>query len=522
MVLSTFAALFIPLCWILASVACRSMIGANLQRLHRITNIASLMALAGAIAAVAALVTSGPATIAVAGWPSWVPSLRIDAVSVTMVAIVTIVGVVVVRYSLAYLAGDEGQRRFFAYLSETLAAVLLLVLAGNLLVFLAAWVLMSLSLHRLLEFYPERPRALLAARKKFVAARASDIVLLMAVLQLAHTTGTWEIAALASAAAALPAEAMTAPALLLALAALLKSAQFPLHSWLTEVMESPTPVSALLHAGIVNAGGFLLVRFSDVLVISPVSMYLLLIVGGITAIFGSLVMLTQRSIKGALAYSTIAQMGFMVLQCGLGAFSSAMLHIAADSLYKAHAFLASGSIVDVARGAGFRDGDEVPGPVIVTVSAVLTGAVVVGWGVVFGATVASKPAILGLGAVLAFGALHLVIQSSLGQSKVVQAFRAFLTANVVAFLYFLFQLGAAWVFADAVPASGSLDVVQQALMVLMLVSFGAVTLLQWYLPVLQKQPRWQALWVHLSNGFYLNQMLNQIMAAPRRGARDSQ
>ena len=136
-----------------------------------------------------------------------------------------------------------------------------------------------------------------------------------------------------------------AAAALLAIAALLKSAQFPTHGWLTEVMETPTPVSALLHAGVVNAGGFLLIRFADVMLQAPVVLAVLVMVGGFTALFGSLVMLTQSAVKTSLAWSTVAQMGFMILQCGLALFPIALLHIVAHSLYKAHAFLASGSAI---------------------------------------------------------------------------------------------------------------------------------------------------------------------------------
>ncbi len=144
----------------------------------------------------------------------------------------------------------------------------------------------------------------------------------------------------------------------LAAAALLKSAQFPVHGWLTEVMETPTPVSALLHAGVINAGGFLLIRFADVMLLAPGVLAVLVMVGGFTALFGGLVMLTQPAVKTSLAWSTVAQMGFMILECGLGLFPLALLHIVAHSLYKTHSFLASGEAVElIAVNAG-----QVPSP----------------------------------------------------------------------------------------------------------------------------------------------------------------
>ncbi len=132
---------------------------------------------------------------------------------------------------------------------------------------------------------------------------------------------------------------------------MLKTAAFPLHGWLTEVMEAPTPVSALLHAGIINAGGFLLIRTAELVQASPGAMAALVMIGGLTALFGAAVMLTQSAIKTALAWSTVAQMGFMLLQCGLGLWALALLHIVAHSLYKAHAFLSSGGAVRAVGGA---------------------------------------------------------------------------------------------------------------------------------------------------------------------------
>ena len=136
--------------------------------------------------------------------------------------------------------------------------------------------------------------------------------------------------------------------ILFVLGAMTKSAQFPFHSWLPDTMETPTPVSALMHAGVINAGGFLVIRLSPLVSLSPIALDLLALIGALTAMLGAVVMLTQTSIKRSLAYSTIAQMGFMMLQCGLGAFSAALLHIVAHSAYKAHAFLSSGSVLDSA------------------------------------------------------------------------------------------------------------------------------------------------------------------------------
>ncbi len=225
-----------------------------------------------------------------------------------------------------------------------------------------------------------------------------------AAVLLALAYGTTDIATINAAARAGEASPLAlAAAALVAVAALLKSAQFPTHGWLTEVMEAPTPVSALLHAGVINAGGFLLIRFADLMLAAPGVLAALAMIGGFTALFGGLVMLTQPAVKTSLAWSTVAQMGFMILQCGLALFPLALLHIVAHSLYKAHAFLASGGAVEqiaaIAR----------PGPVAVPSGAAVGQAFLVAlaiyaavgavFGVLFGLENKS-PQALALGAIL--------------------------------------------------------------------------------------------------------------------------
>jgi NAD(P)H-quinone oxidoreductase subunit 5 len=270
-------------------------------------------------------------------------SLRVDGVAATMILLVSFLGVSVLRFSRRYLLGDSRQSQFYSWMSLTLGAVLALVLSANLLLILGSWVATSLSLHRLLLHFPGRAGAVFSARKKFVVSRLGDLCLLVAVLLVHRQFGTWELERLFQAASAGKTEGLPVICGFLAACAALKSAQFPFHSWLPDTMETPTPVSAFMHAGIINAGGFLVVRLSPLFVQAPASLGSLAVVGSLTAAFGAVVMLTQPTVKRALAYSTIAQMGFMMLECGLGAFGLALIHIVAHSLYKAHAFLHAGS-----------------------------------------------------------------------------------------------------------------------------------------------------------------------------------
>lgn len=270
-------------------------------------------------------------------------TLLADGISATVALLVSFIGWVVLRFSRRHLAGEPREPFYYSWLCFTLAAVLALVLAGNLLVLLLAWIATSTALHQLLLHYRERPAAWFAARKKFVISRLGDLSLIGALILIWRECGTWDLTALFAHAAS-GADLSTA-CVLLALGAAMKSAQVPFHSWLPDTLETPTPVSALMHAGIINAGGYLIIRLSPLFVHATAALTLLAIVGAVTAAFGAIVMLTQPTVKRSLAYSTIGQMGFMLLECGLGAFGLALVHLCAHAVYKAHAFLSAGSTV---------------------------------------------------------------------------------------------------------------------------------------------------------------------------------
>ncbi len=274
-------------------------------------------------------------------------SFRFDMIESLMLLLVTFLGWVIVNYSSTYMAGDSKEPSYIDHLMRTLTAVSLLVVTNNLLIFLAAWILTSLSLHGLLTHYPNRQAAVIAAHKKFIASRLGDLTLLSSVFLLGTESGSFEITEVINHVVTLhqlPASVRIA-ALLLAVSAMIKCAQLPLHGWLIQVMEAPTPVSALLHAGVVNLGGFMLIRLAPVINTTSAAEGFLVVIGCLTAVVASLVMTTRISIKVHLAWSTCAQMGFMLMECGLGLYDLAFLHLLAHSLYKAHAFLGSGGTV---------------------------------------------------------------------------------------------------------------------------------------------------------------------------------
>jgi len=266
---------------------------------------------------------------------------------------VAFIGWVILRYARDYLAGDPARETFLPWFLTTLACVLLLVFTDHMLILAGAWIGVSLALHQLLTLYADRPEARMAAAQKFIASRLGDACVIASVLLLWHHYGTFRLPEMMAAEAVVGQNPMTltAASLLLAVAAILKCAQIPFHGWLLRVMEAPTPVSALLHAGVINLGGFLWLRLFPVFEGFTAGHALLLVVGGSTALVAVLTMMTQTSVKHALAWSTISQMGFMLFEIALGAYVLALLHLMAHSLYKAHSFLASGRTVKVSAGS---------------------------------------------------------------------------------------------------------------------------------------------------------------------------
>lgn len=487
---------------------------------------AAILALLVSIAGAIAVTTGGVQATQTIGQAGLGFSLYLDAVSATMFVLVSFVGVVVLRYSRNYLDGDPGHARFLRQLCFTIAAVQTLVIAGNLLALIVASVAMSLSLNRLLQFYGERRGAVLAARKKFFASRLADVALIGAAYCLWQAFGSLDYATLFDSTARSPdaTTPITFATVLIAIAALLKSAQLPLHGWLLEVMETPTPVSALLHAGIINAGGFLVIRFAELMALSAPALHVLAIVGGATAIFGSLVMLTQTSVKVSLAYSTVAQMGFMLLQCGLGAFGAALLHIVAHSLYKAHAFLSSGSVIDLLRASWSPSPGGAPHPARFAIALGLVLAAAFAVSTVFGAALADKPGVFALGAILMMSLTLLLAQGVDERPSAYVIGRTVLSAAGVGALYFALQAGVEHVLAGAIPTTRPLtDAFDLAIVALVVATFAGVTLLQSQMGRVAATGWGQALYVHLSHGLYLNTIANRLALRlwPARPARIS-
>jgi NAD(P)H-quinone oxidoreductase subunit 5 len=279
--------------------------------------------------------------------------VQLDVASGAMLILVATLALVVVRYSRIYLAGQRGLDRYARYLLLTVASVSVLVTSNHLAVLMVAWFATDVGLHQLLTFFRSRRQAIIVAHKKFLLSRVADACFVASLVLIGAETGSLRIDIVNTFAQA---GGELSPTLhlatvLLVFGVILKSAQVPFHGWMLQVMEAPTPVSALLHAGVVNIGGFVMIRLAPLMAHATIAQNILVGVGLFSTIIASLVMASRASIKGVLAWSTIGQMGFMLVQCGLGAWHLALMHLLAHSLYKAHTFLSSSSVVQQWRGS---------------------------------------------------------------------------------------------------------------------------------------------------------------------------
>jgi NAD(P)H-quinone oxidoreductase subunit 5 len=507
-----------PAALLAVALLARAESGRSPHRVLRAASAASVVSLAAAAAAWVLVALHGTLETPLLGVAGLGLSVRVDGLSAAMFALVATLGAAVLRYSRAYLAGDARHGAFLGGLAATIASVMLLVLSGNLVQLVALWAATSLALHRLLLFYPERPAAVVAARKKFVAARAGDVALVAAAVLLVREFGTGDLGVLAARVAegfgpgGAPI-AVHAAAILVGLSAALKSAQFPTWGWLFEVMETPTPVSALLHAGILNGGIFLVARLGGVMAASEPALALLVLVGGTTALLASIAMVTQTQVKGALAASSAAHMGFMLFACGLGAYPAAILHLVAHSFYKAHAFLSSGSAVEVARASAVAGGRARPGAAAIGTGFALAVATVAGTAALLGYRLAEEPVLLGLSAVLAIGLTQLLAHGAAGRAAPRVLGASVLAGAATTVAFFVLEKGAAHALGASVLHGGAPGTATALVMAAMVALFAAAMLFQLLLPRLAQRPRWAALWVHARNGFYANARFDRLVGS---------
>ena len=287
--------------------------------------------------------------------------MLVDRLTAVMMLLITSVSVVIHVYSIRYLEGDPGYVRFFWLLSFMTFVILSLVSSPNLFMLFMFWQLLSLALYLILNFNFSHPDACRNAFKTFFVHRIGDVSFLVGLFLAYKYFGTLEFADLFKAASDSPHMISLLPGnhfevsvvsligVLIFIGAMAKSSQFPLHVWLPDTMDSPTPVSALMHAGIINAGGFLLNRLAPFYVLSSTTLHIVFLIGVLTVLLGASMMLAQNDIKKTLGFSTMGQMGYMIMECGLGAFALAIFHLVAHGLFKASLFLGAGTGIHASR-----------------------------------------------------------------------------------------------------------------------------------------------------------------------------
>ena len=290
--------------------------------------------------------------------------ILVDPVSLTMMLIITGVGGLIVWYSMGYMKGEDEERRYFAYMALFVFSMLMLVMGGNLLLLLVGWGLVGLASYLLIGFYHDRPEAVAAAKKAFIMNAIGDAAMALGFFLLIAKTGTLDFEATFSAAADGQLSSSTANLVALGLlaGAIAKSAQLPLHTWLPDAMEGPTPVSALIHAAtMVTAGVYLIVRTHAIFEAAPNVQHLSAIIGGVTIVVAGVIALVQWDIKRVIAYSTMSQIGYMFLAAGIGAYGYAMFHLMTHAFFKALLFLSAGIIIhhlageqDIRKMGGLR------------------------------------------------------------------------------------------------------------------------------------------------------------------------
>ena len=271
---------------------------------------------------------------------------HVDQLTGVMLLVVTGVGLLIHLYSVGYMHGDPGYARYFAYLNLFLFSMTMLVLAGNFLVLYVFWEAVGLCSYLLIGFWYTRPAAAAAGKKAFIVNRVGDFGFGLGVIWLWTALGTLDYADVFKGAATLPPETATGIALLLFMGACGKSAQLPLHVWLPDAMEGPTPVSALIHAAtMVTAGVYMVARSHVIFERSGVALDVVAWVGVATALFAATVALVQTDIKRVLAYSTVSQLGYMFAAVGLGAYAAGIFHLVTHAFFKALLFLGAGSVI---------------------------------------------------------------------------------------------------------------------------------------------------------------------------------
>lgn len=428
--------------------------------------------------------------------------LELDILSGLIATAVLSIGIIILRYSVRYMDDDPNKNNFLNRLAYTLCCVLVMLMSPNLALFFLSWIGTSYFLHKLLTHFSKRSGAKKAAYQKFWVSRLGDIFIVSSGALLLFAFGSLDFGSIFALMndpnfVSENSLAINIVSIFLVLGAMTKSAQYPFHYWLPNTMETPTPVSALMHAGIINAGGYLVVRMSPLLSNASVALAMLALVGGFTAIYGCLIMLAQTNIKKSLAYSTISQMGFMMLQCGLGAFSIAVVHIIGHAFYKAYAFLGSGTASDFGKLNRYFPVSNKVQNIWTSIFAVTLSLIgVFGLFTSFGYAVLEKPGALVLLLILSLAIAQVFLSSE-------NSLVSLLTALSIMSLYFMLSIGMMHLLQDIIPNQKlSLNPLDTFVLVASICSFVVLYLIQNTTEKLSQTELGKRLYVKALNGSF--------------------
>ena len=359
----TSAVLLVPLMPLLTTLIVVAGSGGSARRRVRIAVWPIGAALGIAVVTLYVVATQGPITLrlydpALAGSFPVPLGLYVDRLSAVMMVLISAIGTIIYAYSIEYMYQEPHERRFFSTIGIAICVLLCMVSSGNLIMLFVFWQILGYLLYVLIHNHGHAG-TLEGAFRTFTILRVGDVAFLAAIALAYSLYGTLEFPDIFAAAvrstatvALLPGiecNGATAVTLLLLIGGMSKSAQFPFHIWLPRYLYAPTPVTALLHAGIINAAGFLINRLAPLFGLSSTTLHIAFLIGTLTAVIGAAMMLAQNDIKNMLGFSTIGQMGYMVMECGLGAFSLAVFHLIAHGLFKATVFLNCGNVIGRAR-----------------------------------------------------------------------------------------------------------------------------------------------------------------------------
>ncbi len=440
---------------------------------------------------------------------------RFDALSITMFVMIQLISYIVLLYSNTYLEGDENRITFLKRLILTIVSVQLMVSSGNLISLFIFWVTTSLALNQLIKFYNTRKGAIIAAKKKYIVARIGDAFLLFAISLIYKELHTFDLSSIFAKINEI--ESLTfnlqLAGFFLVLTAIFKSAQLPTHGWLIEVMEAPTPVSALLHAGILNAGPFLMIRMAYLIDISETAQQVLIIVGGLTALIASIIFMTQPAIKTMLVYSSVAHMGFSLTLCGLGLYPAALLHLVAHSFYKAHAFLSSGSAIEVVRSAKVTPPNRTFNPIKMILSIALSFGIFIGLTNLYQVHILENFPLLMASVVIIFGSSMLLVSSiDSDTSWKVIVYSIIYTALISTSFIFL-ESGAGLLLENSIPKLCQMPNSSKLIIMSIITLYVMTIFAQYYLKKIKESKFGNKMGIHFKNGLYLNTYFDKLIGS---------